>query len=272
VSQTIDAAFITQWTAEVHHDFQQRESHLRSAVRVVNGVNANVYKFHKLGAGTATSNKARYADLNPMDVDHSTVSATLTSIHAMEPIDDLDTYQINFDARMEYQRAVTGAISRELDSRIVTALATTSNSVTTGSMDAAKIAALQKALNKKKVPLDGKRFLVISPGALEDMINDTKIANNDYLAKTAFEKGFVSGVMGFNVIVMTDETLLPQDTASKRTCFAFHQSAVGLAIGADFQVRWDYVPQKDTWQLLGKMLAGAVAIDTNGIVKVEIDD
>ncbi|WP_421876591.1 phage capsid protein [Pacificispira sp.] len=271
MSTTIDNTFITQWTAEVHHNFQQLNSNLRGAVRTVNNVVGEAYKFPVIGTGSATKNKARHADLQPMDVSHSIKTATLSNWHGVEWIDDLDQFKTNADYRREYLTTVTGAINRGLEEEIVTAMATTTNSATAGAMDTDLVAELHKELTKNKVPM-GDRYLIIHYGALEDMLNDAKIASNDYLSKEAFTTGFVKGVMGFNVILMEDADLLPVDTASKHTCFAFHKSALGLAIGKDISLRVDYRSDKDLWQVMGKLSAGAVAVDPAGIISVEVDD
>lgn len=271
MSNTIDNAFITKWASEAHHEFQQITSNLRNAVRTVTGVGASTYKFPLLGKGEATDNKPRHADLTPMNLVHDNATATLTTSHAVEYIDDLDQIMTNLSVRSEYSRAVMGAISRKMDSRVVTALDTTSTTETAGAMTAAKIAALHKKLTKNNVPMDGKRFLIVSAGALEDMLTDDKIASNDYLSKDAYTKGFVPGVLGFNVVILSDDLLIT-GTASKKTCYALHQSALGLAIGKEPTFQVERVPQKDSWQVMGKMLCGTALIDTKGVVKVEIDD
>lgn len=271
MSDSIDNAFITQWNAEAKQAYQQMSSNIRKAVREVGGVTGNTYKFPTLGKGTAVSNKARHADLTPMNLAHDNATVILTTAHATEYLDDLDQVQTNLNARAEYTKAVMSAINRELEGRLVTALDETSVTVTTGSMNSTKIAALHKKLTAADVPTDGDRYLVISAGALEDMLDDSKIASNDYLSKDAYTKGFVPGVLGFNVVIVSD-SILKSATASKHTCYAFHKSAVGLAVGKDVTFQIERVPTKDAWQVMAKMLCGAKIIEGAGVVKVEIDD
>jgi hypothetical protein len=271
MSEYIDNAFITQWSAEAHQAYQQMNSNLRNAVRVVSGVTGGTYKFPILGSGYAVNNKARHADLEPLNLSHDSATATLTTAHAPEYIDNLDAVRTNLNVRAEYTKAVMSAISREMDSRILTAMDGTSTTATAGNMDAAMIAGLHKKLTKLNVPLDSDRYLVVHSGALEDMLGDSKIASNDYLSKDAYSKGFVPGVLGFNVVICSDD-LMPTHTSNKHTCFAFHKSAVGLAIGSDVSFSVKEVPQKDSWLVLAKMLSGACLIDTNGVVSVEIAD
>ena len=51
--------------------------------------------------------------------------------------------------------------------------------------------------------------------------------------------------------------------------YAFHRSAVGLAIGINMKTEINYIPQKTSWLTNGVMKAGSVAIDETGIVKIK---
>lgn len=272
MSTTIDQSFVTQWSDEAHIAFQATKSHLRDAIRVHTGVVGDTYRFHKLGAVNATSNSARGATIQPQNPSHSYATATLTDAILPIHLANFDQLRTNLNLKKDYTDTVLAGMNRELDSRIISAMSASTNTVTTGSMDAAKIAALHKALNKKAVPKTD-RYLVISAGALEDMQNDSKLASNDFLNRDLISTGIVKGVSGFTVIIPDDESILPVDTTGKHTCFAFHKSCVGLAIGQDLKLeiekRTDLV---QTWQLLGSLFCGATAIDINGIFKVEIGD
>ena len=54
--------------------------------------------------------------------------------------------------------------------------------------------------------------------------------------------------------------------------FAWHKDAVGLAEGMPESTEINYIPEKTSWLVTGKLLAGAINIDDNGIVKASIDD
>ena len=51
--------------------------------------------------------------------------------------------------------------------------------------------------------------------------------------------------------------------------YAYHMDAVGMAVGIDQKTEINYVPEKTSFLVNGMMKAGAVAIDTTGIVKVQ---
>ena len=85
--------------------------------------------------------------------------------------------------------------------------------------------------------------------------------------------GEINTYMGFNVIMMETRAEGGLAKASTtRDCFAFHKSSIGCAIGLDISTEVNYIPEKTSWLSLGKYKAGAVTIDTAGIVKVEITE
>ena len=50
--------------------------------------------------------------------------------------------------------------------------------------------------------------------------------------------------------------------------FAYHSSAVGLAVGSDVATEVNYVPQKVAHLVTAHMSMGSVAIDSNGIYEL----
>lgn len=275
MSQTISQSFVTAWTNEVHQIFQQEKSYLRDAVRIKNE-NAQTVQFHKLGAGTATDDPARGADVDPMNVDHTLATATLTKCRGAEWLDRLDEFLTNISFRTDYTKSCVAAVSRKMDSRIVTAMDTSSNTFTNatnaGVLDHYALIAAHKALTNNKVPMDKDRFLVTNGAGLAGLLGDANIASNLYLSKEAYSTGFVSGVMGFNIIVLPDTSLLVAPDGTHHYTYAFHKSAVGLAIAEDISAMVERRPDKDMWQIMATMVCGAVAVDTAGIVKMSVAD
>jgi hypothetical protein len=75
--------------------------------------------------------------------------------------------------------------------------------------------------------------------------------------------------MGFKWHVIETRSEGGLDLASSvREGFAYHKSAMGLAVGIDIKTEVNYVPQKTSWLCNGVMKAGSVARDAAGIVDV----
>jgi hypothetical protein len=278
MSSTIDEGFVTKWEGEAKHAFGESKSYLRDAVRVRRSQSQTI-TFHKIAKGTAILDKARHADLSPMDVAHSTVSLTMGTIHSPEWIDDMDAVRTNLDLRNEYTTSVTRATNEALDIKVLSALNASANTVTGAALDKAGLIAMSKQLNTQNVPHDGKRFLVTHSGGLEDLLSDTTLTSRDYIEKQALETGFVQNLMGFNIIVMPDDVIghatveaVDAPTASRTFNYAFHMDAIGLGFAMDFKFDVERLAVKDAWQVMAKMAAGSVIIDATGVCKLDVAD
>jgi hypothetical protein len=221
-------------------------------------------------------------DVSPMDVTHAKVAATLTNYVAPEYTDIFDAAEVNFDERTELAQTIAGALGRQLDQLILDALDTATPGATIAkdyeiantntNMTLAKITGASAELSDSGVPMEG-RVMVVSPAAIQSMMNDSTITSSDYNALRVLMSGEINTFMGFEwkmIETRTEGGLVV--AANIRDCYAYHKSAVGLAIGIDLSTEVNYVPEKVSWLSLGKMKAGAVAVDTAGIVLIEIDE
>jgi len=275
MSINLSSAASAQFDAEVKHAFQG-VGQLRDTVRTRNGVVGDTHNFRTMGKGLAMARGTTQADVTAMDVAHAKVACTLGNYVAPEYTDIFDAAEVNFDERTELAGTIAGALGRKLDQLILDSLdaATPGATVAHGStnMTLAKITAASAQLSDGGVPMSD-RVMVCSPAAIEAMMNDSTITSADYNALRVLMSGEINTFMGFQwkMIETRAEGGLVV-AASIRDCYAYHKSAVGLAIGIDLSTEVNYVPEKVSWLSLGKMKAGAVAVDTAGIVKVEIDE
>ena len=271
MSISLSAAAQQLFDSEVKHAFQT-SGMLRNTVTVRNGVNADIYKFRKMGKGLANQ-KASAADVTPMDVTHSLINCTLSNWNAPEYSDIFDQAEVNFDERRELATTIAGALGRRLDQLIIDALAAEASPAGTiahgsAGLTLTKLIQASKYLNDKGVPSMGRHFAVSAAG-LEDLLGDTTITSVDYNNIKALMMGDIDTFMGFkfHVVETRSEGGLPL-VSTTREGFAWHESAVGLAIGIDVKTEVNYVPQKTSWLCNGMMKAGAVSRDGDGIVSV----
>ena len=267
----LSSAASAQFDAEVKHAFQTAGK-LRGAVRLRTGVVGDTYNFRTMGKGLANQ-KASQTDVTPMDIAHAKVPATLQNWVAGEYTDVFDAQEVNFDERRELAETIAGAMGRRADQLIVDALSAGST-IAHGSagLTVAKLTTASKTLNDNGVPATD-RILLTSAEGIEDLLGEEKATSADYATLRALMSGEINTFMGFNVIMM--ETRAEGGLAKSgttRDCFAFHKSSIGCAIGLDISTEVNYIPEKTSWLSLGKYKAGAVTIDTAGIVKVEITE
>lgn len=275
MSVNLSAAAQQQFDDDVKHAFQTA-GQLRDTVTVRNGVVGDIYKFRAMGKGLANQ-KSSSADVTPMDVSHSLINCTLGNWNAPEYTDIFDAAEVNFDEQTELAETIAGALGRRMDQLVIDALAAESSpaaTIASGSagLTLAKIIAAGKALTDKGVP-SGDRYFAVSADGMEDMLSDSTITSADYNNVRALMAGDINTFMGFQfkVIETRTEGGLPLATGV-REGFAYHKSAVGLAIGIDIKTEVNYVAQKTSWLANGVMKAGAVSRDGDGIVSVSWDE
>jgi hypothetical protein len=271
MSASLSAAAQQIFDSEVKHAFQTA-GQLRGTVTTRNDVQADIYKFRKMGKGLANQ-KATSADVTAMNVAHSLISCPLANWNAPEYTDIFDAKEVNFDEKSELQQTIAGALGRRMDQIILDSLdaATPAASIAHGSagLTVAKLITASKTLTDKGVP-SGGRHIAISASALEDLLGASQITSADYNNVRALVTGDVNTFMGFQFHVIETRTEGGLDLVSGvREGFAWHDSAVGLAVGMEVSAKVDWVPQKTSWLCNGLMKAGAVARDGDGIVSIK---
>ena len=282
MAQSITNAFVTLFDAEVKQAYQG-ESTLLGAVRLRQGVQGNTYKFPKLGKGSATA-RIPQTDVTPLNVTYSQVTATMQDYNAAEYSDIFHQAKVNFDERQELVQVVSKAIGRRMDQLIIDGLngasspstvaktVVTSGSATASNLNVGKLIAAKKALDAKNVPFDD-RHIIVHANNLSGLLGDERAISGDYAAVKALVSGEINTFLGFKFHVLgdRDEGGLPLST-NDRSVFAFHRSAIGMAVNMAQKTEINYVPEKTSFLVNSMFSAGAVAIDDEGIVKITCDE
>lgn len=274
MSASLSAAAQQLFDSEVKHAFQS-SGQLRGTVTTRNDVVGDIYKFRKMGKGLANQ-KATSADVTAMGVSHALISCPLANWNAPEYTDIFDAKEVNFDEKTELQQTIAGALGRRMDQIILdsmdaatagTSIAASATSTVGLTLD--NLIEAGTALTDKGVP-SGGRHIAISSEGLRDLLGDSTITSADYSNVRSLVTGDLNTFMGFTFHVIESRTEGGLDLVSAvREGFAWHESAVGLAVGMDVTSKVDWVPQKTSWLCNGLMKAGAVARDSDGIVSIK---
>lgn len=274
MSTSISTAFIAQFDAEVKQAYQGA-SKLMNTVRTKTGVVGSTHRFPKLGKGLAQP-RIPQSDVVPMNVTHSNATATLTDWEAPEYSDIYDLQKINFDERKELVTTISSAIGRRADQIILDAADAGASATqvdenvggTNSGLNVAKLRRAKRLLDAAGVPSSDRTF-VINANGLEDLLGEEKSTSIDYASVKALVNGEVNTLLGFNFVMIED-----RDeggialTGNLRKNFAYHKSAIGLAVGIDMRTEMNYIAEKTSWLTNGLYSAGAVGIDSEGIIEV----
>ena len=275
---SISNAFVTLFDSEVKQAYQGQRL-LAGVTRERTGVEGSTVKFPKIGKGTAQV-RIPQTDVTPLNVTYSQVTATMSDYIAAEYSDIFNQQKVNFNERQELVQVVSGAIARRMDQVVLDALNASSTTLTVDeneggtdtNLNIAKLREAKKLLDKNNVPADG-RCMIIHANNLSGLLGEEKATSADYASVKALVTGEIDTYMGFKFITIGDRdegglTL----ASSERTCLAFHRDAIGLGIGMNQTSRVDYIAEKTSFLVASMFSAGAVAIDDEGIVKVQCQE
>ena len=275
----LSPAFVQLFDAEVHQAYQS-SAVLNGAARTRTGVVGSTVNFPKVGKGQA-SVRTPATDVVPLNTAFSSVSCSLTDYVAAEYSDIFLQTKINFDERRELAQVVGNAIGRRQDQVLLDALATasagstvantvvTTGSATASNLNVGKIIEAKKLLDKKNVPSQN-RHMIIHANNLSGLLSDERAISSDFQTIQALVQGSINQMMGFTFHILgdRDEGGLSVDGSNDRSCFAFHQSAVGVAVGIAPSTEINYIAEKTSFLVTGKLSMGSVVIDTDGLVGV----
>ena len=278
MSTNLSPAFVQLFEAEVHQAYQAAAV-LRGAARMRTGVIGDTVKFPKVGKGQA-SIRVPQTDVVPINAAFSQISVTLSDYVASEYSDIFNQQKVNFDERQELAQVVGNAIGRREDQILIDALeaasagttvaktVVTSGSAASSNLNVGKIIAAKKGLDAANVPPTDRHF-VVHANNLAGLLSDERAISSDFQTLQALVQGNINQMMGFtfHIVGDRDEGGLPL-SSSDRTCFAFHRSALGCAVGIAPKTEINYIPEKTSFLVTSMLSMGAAAIDVEGIVDV----
>jgi hypothetical protein len=244
---------------------------LRSHVRVKNNVIGSTTRFRRYARGTAQQ-RVPGSDVTVMNTQYAEATATLTDWIAAEYTDKLDQLLVNFEERQILATNIAGACGRRQDQMVIDALDAAYGAPNiaaggTGLTDA-KMRRAMSLFDARAVPM-GQRKMVISARGKEDLISEQRFTSKDFVDQYVVTNGQLPRLYGFDFIVVDDrdEGGLPL-VSTTRTSFAFDMQAVGLAVAHEDPLEVNYVPEKTSWLSAQLIKAGAVVIDTLGVVEI----
>lgn len=268
MATTITQAFVKQFEAEVFQAYQRTGSKLRGTVRTKSGVIGASTVFQKIGRGVA-STKSRHGNVPVMNLDHSNIDVALADYYAGDWVDRLDELKTNIDERQVIANAGAYALGRKTDEMIINALNQTTNEVTAAA-SGLTLTKVQEALEKlgaNDVPDDGERFAVVGWKQWSDLLAMKEFASADYVGPDQLPFAGTQAKRWLGTLWIPHAGL-PLD-GSNRTCFWYHKSAIGHAVGADVQTDISWHGDKAAHFVNNMMSQGAGMIEEDGIIAIQ---
>ncbi len=272
MSTSIDTAFVKQFEREVHSAYQRMGSKLRNTVRTSNNVKGASCTFQKVGKGTAMT-KSSGGMVPVMNLEHTAIEVALQDYYAGDWIDKLDEIKLNHDERQVIANAGAYALGRKTDEMIINALANASAAVaddTTG-MTKSKLLEAYETLGTAEIPDDGQRFCVVGVKQWSELLQIEEFSSADYVGNEdlPWQGSQAKKFLGTTFMVHSG---LPIDVNDVRSCFWFHKTAIGHAIGAEVETDITWHGDRAAHFVNNMMSQGAGLIDADGVVIIPCDE
>lgn len=279
MSITASPLFVQSFDAECHRAYRDNKS-LGETVRKKTNVEGTSHSFPKYGKGMATQ-AMRGSDVTAMNVQSEQVKCEITDWEAFDYVFIKDISKMKVNERSEIAFATADAIVKREDQLIIDAMKqglvdTATTGVVklgdgTGVFNSTMCRNIRKQFGKIGVPAT-ERYCVVTSQQIDDMLGDEKVTSSDYVTLKSLQAGSVNSFCNLNFIEIADRlegglTL----TGGKRTCFAYHKQAVGLATGMK-NTSVDWIAEKRAWLIGQDYTAGAVVIDGKGVIAIQVAD
>jgi hypothetical protein len=274
MSTSIDQAFIKQFEREVHEAYQRQGSKLRNTVRTINQVKGASAVFQKVGKGTA-STKSTHGMVPVMNLAHSNVECILQDYYAGDWIDRLDELKTNIDERQVIAAAGANALGRKTDEFIINALSgSSSNTIANGNTGLTKDKILEafETFGENDVPDDGQRFAVIGWKQWSELLQIEEFVNADYIGKGSLPYSNITQAKMWLGTIWIPHSGLPIDGNDIRSCYYYHKTAIGHAVGSDVQTDVTWHGDRAAHFVNNMMSQGSCLIDDSGVVVIGCDE
>lgn len=286
MADTIALAFVTEFAARAEAAFQDIQT-LQGTTQEQMGVVGKDVEFVRVSPGVAVPH-TRNAILPNANLGTTVAIATKTDWDFSQLIDPFDQDKVKWSMMEPYAKSIGYGLGRRSDQIKLDALesgATTTIAVdyessgTNTALSVKKINTARAELLRKGVPdVPGQWHAAISAYAVEAALNDDKISSIDYNILRALQEGKLKEYSNFMFHVIADRTEggLPTDANGYRKCYFWYSDAVGyaegLSEGFNGKVRVDWDTPFGAWRALGRLSAGSVVVEADGVVEVLVDE
>lgn len=281
MSVQISTAFVNQFSSNVALLSQQTGSILRGAVSEESVTGEKAF-FDQVGATAAIKRTSRHGDTPMVETPHSRRQVTLDTYEWADLIDDSDKVRMLIDPTSTYAKAAAAAIGRAMDDSIIAAATGTAQTGSAGAtatalpagqqiaggsanLTIAKLIEAKKILDLNSVDPSIPRHIVVSPSQIEALLGTTQVTSSDFNTIKALVQGEVDTFLGMRFHVSTRLAL----SGSDRTCFAFAEDGIKLAVGKDTMARIDERPDKSySTQVFYCATFGATRMEEDKVVQI----
>jgi len=281
MSNQITTAFSQQFGQTVALLSQQRGSMFRNVVRNESVIGEKAF-FDQVSSVAAVLKTSRHSDTPLTEVPHSRRQVSMNTYEFADLIDDADQVATIIDPTSAYAQSASAAMMRAVDDEIIAAATGSAKTGKTGSgstdlaadhiiahgsagLTVAKLLAAKEQLDLADVDPSIPRHIACAPQQIKDLLNTTEVKSSDFNTVKALAQGELDSFLGFQ-FHMTNRLAKSSTT---RTCFAWAQDGLLLAIGQDAKSRIEERSDKSfSTQVYYSQTVGATRMEEDKVVSI----
>jgi len=271
---------------------QSKYSKLMPIVYMKPNVKAKTFFQDQIGKWSMSTKGGRNVQTPNNDPNLGRRMGTLVDYHDNRMLDRGDELRMISDPRSAYTIAAAQALGRQIDTVIANRILATANHGETGSstitlgttaiaahvnptgtstgtpatLTFARVRSVKRVLDLEDVEMEDRVF-VVSPHAMDHLLNTTQATSSDYAAVKALVRGEIDTWMGFKWIVSTNLS----SSGTITSCFAMQRYGLCLALGSEPLVRTDErADMSYSWQVYYELNIGAVRLEEARVVQVDV--
>lgn len=257
---------------------QQKYSKLLNTVYVKPNVRGKTFFQDQIGQWNMEIKGSRNTQTPNNDPTLARRMGTMVDYHDNRLLDRGDELKSISDPRSAYTIAAAQSLGRKIDEVIITAAINSATAGETGtttvtqgniilgtasSMTLARVIAVKAQLDNQDVEMEDRVF-VITPAALDNLLNTTAATSSDYNSVKALIRGEIDTWMGFKWIM---STRIAAVSSSTLIGIAYQKYGLCLAMAAEPMVRTDERADLSySWQVYYELNIGATRLEENRVV------
>lgn len=292
MADTQNIVFAQAYSQNIMQLAQQKYSKLMSLVYMKPNVKGKTFFQDQIGKWSMQTKGGRNVQTPNNDPNLARRMGTLVDYHDNRMLDRGDELRTISDPRSAYTIAGAASLGRQIDTVIANRILATANTGETGSgtitlgttaitahvnptggvtgtpatLTFARVRAAKRAFDLEDVEMED-RFFVVSPQAMDQLLNTTQATSSDYNTVKALVRGELDTWMGFKWIMSTSLS----SSGTVTSCFAMQRYALCLALGSEPLVRTDQRPDLSySWQVYYELNIGAVRLEEARVVQMDV--
>lgn len=222
MANSIDQHKINQFSANVFHLSQQKDSRFAAKVRNEKLMGEKGF-YDRYGATAMVEKTGRFENTPVIDVEHSRRMVTSKEFHWNALVDEKDKLEMLNDPKSQYAQSAAYALARQKDDVIIPAFSGNAysgkggatsvplpdsqkivahdGSTTTGvNLNVRTLRATSKLFKENEIDPSLKKYFAYSASQLDSLLGQTEVTSSDFNTVKALVQGEVNSFMGFEFV------------------------------------------------------------------------